>query len=107
VSGSCNRDVEVFWEAAAAQRGTAGAAAGDAQARLTNKERGIASTIKASLGDRQDFDLTADVQSLYKSDLCASHVKVGKRGVAQPATAMQAVSSVGPGWALTVELPNR
>lgn len=92
VSGSCNRDVEVYWEAAAAQHGAVKALA-NAEARRTNKAQGVGSTVAASLGDRQEFDLTGEVQSLYKSDLCAGHLRVGKRGVVQPAAAMQAVSN--------------
>lgn len=91
VSGSCNRDVEVYWE------GVAGKDSGveslvNQQARHKNKEQGLNSTIAASLGDRQEYDLTPQVKSLYQSDLCGTHVRVGKRGVAQPKAAMAAVS---------------
>ncbi|KAI3436111.1 hypothetical protein D9Q98_002169 [Chlorella vulgaris] len=89
VSGSCNRDVEVYWE------GVAGKDSGveslvNQQARHKNKEQGLNSTIAASLGDRQEYDLTPQVKSLYQSDLCGTHVRVGKRGVAQPKAAMAA-----------------
>lgn len=61
----------------------------------TAEAQGLGSTIKASLvQDTEQFSL-AGAQSLYKSDLTAGHVRVGKRGVCLPPEAMQAVSTEG------------
>ncbi|KAI7836641.1 hypothetical protein COHA_009526 [Chlorella ohadii] len=86
VSGSSNKDIEAWW-------GSAGAGAVqelvNAGARVTNKAQGLGSSIKASLGDPDEFPL-AQAQSMYKSDMTAGHVRVGKRGVCLPPEAMQA-----------------
>lgn len=91
VSGSCNRDVEAFWAAAAAEPDALKALV-NVDARLCNKAQGLGSSIAASLGNRAEFDFAPGVQSLYKSDLCSTHKRVGKRGVAQPEEAIAAVS---------------
>lgn len=52
--------------------------------------QGLGSTIKANLGDTEQFNL-AQAQSLYKQDMAAQHLRVGKRGVELPPEALQAV----------------
>ncbi|KAL4458789.1 hypothetical protein ABPG75_013654 [Micractinium tetrahymenae] len=88
VGGAANADVEAFWAAARQQPGAV-AALCNTSARLANKAVGVGSTVKASLGDHEQFSI-AGAASAYKTDLCGGHVKVGKRGVALPPEAMAA-----------------
>ena len=90
-AGTANKDVEAFWQQARQDAGVVVALVG-ADARRSNKAQGTGSTAAASLGDREQFSL-AQAQSAYKGDMCAGHVRVGKRGVSQSPAAMQAVSS--------------
>lgn len=88
VGGAANADVEAFWAAARQQPGAV-ASLCNTSARLANKAVGVGSTVKASLGDHEQFSI-AGASSAYKADLCSGHVKVGKRGVALAPEAMAA-----------------
>lgn len=89
VSGTANADVEAFWAQARATGGGSQAQLSTTEARLHNKAVGMGSNVAASLGDREQYSLVGAC-SMYKEDLCAGHVKVGKRGVALPPAAMAA-----------------
>ena len=93
VGGAANADVEAFWAAARQQPGAV-ASLCNTSARLANKAVGVGSTVKASLGDHEQFSI-AGASSAYKADLCSGHVKVGKRGVALAPEAMAAVRGMG------------
>jgi hypothetical protein len=96
--------VEAFWAAAAAEPGTVKELV-NVEARLCNKAQGLGSSIAPSLGNRAEFDFAPGVQSLYKSDLCSTHKRVGKRGVVQPEAAMAAVRRQGACALRQLELP--
>lgn len=85
VAGAMQRDIRAFWQSAAAQ-GPPGQAQAKARA-------GNASNISLSDGDAGGVAAAAAAQqrSSYKSDFCAAHGRVGRRGVVQSREAMQAV----------------